>query len=102
MVIRFVSSMLLLSLLVVSVTYAQGRCVQNAIGQVICAPPGGGVQVNSIGQVLCGPGQCVIDSIGQVYCSSQPGGGAAVNNIGQPVCVGGCVRGSSSYCQTPR
>lgn len=93
---------LLFALFATSFVYAQGGCTQNSIGQVICAPPGGGAQTNSIGQVLCGPGQCVINSIGQVICSSQPGGGAMINNIGQVVCVGGCVQGSTSYCQSPR
>lgn len=102
MVTRLVSSMLLLSLIVVSGAYAQGGCIQNSMGQVVCGPPGGGAHANSMGQVLCGPGQCVVNSMGQVYCSSQPVGGAAVNNMGQAVCAGGCVQGNVSYCETPR
>lgn len=90
----------LLALLASSIAYAEGGCAQNSIGQVLCAPPGGGAQINSIGQVMCGPGQCVVNLIGQVYCSSQAAGSAAVNSIGQPVCVGGCVLGSASYCQS--
>jgi hypothetical protein len=99
MIGRFVSSMLLLSLAMASVAYADGGCIENSIGQVVCAPPGGSAQRNSVGQVVCAPGQCVVNSIGQIYCSSQQGGGAAINNIGQPVCVGGCVEASPSYCQ---
>ncbi|MBV5329957.1 MAG: hypothetical protein JZU65_20420 [Chlorobium sp.] len=63
---------------------------------------GGGVAKDLIGQVMCGPGQCVRDIIGTVYCSSVPGGGATIDIIGTPVCVGGCVRGTAEYCQNPR
>ena len=100
--IRKFTISVILSLVVISFAHAQGGCINNSIGQVICAPPGGGIQKNSIGQVVCGPGQCVVDSIGQVKCSSQSGGGAMTNNIGQVVCVGGCVQASTSYCETPR
>ena len=100
--IRFSSIALFIALAATSTAYAQGGCTQNSIGQVVCAPPGGGVQTNSIGQVVCGPGQCLVNSIGQVMCSSQPGGGAMTNSIGQVVCVGGCVQASPSYCQSPR
>lgn len=91
----------LIVLLASSVAYADGGCAKDPIGRVFCAPPGGGAHVNPIGQVMCGPGQCEVNPVGQVYCSSQSGGGATVNNMGQPVCVGGCVLGSSSYCQNP-
>jgi hypothetical protein len=102
---RFVPQTLLLttlSLVASSTAFAQGGCTQDALGRVICAPPGGGAQTDSLGRVLCGPGQCVVDALGRVYCSSQPSGGAAVDALGRPVCVGGCVPGSSSYCQTLR
>ena len=74
-------------------------CVQNSIGTVVCAPPHGGIAINSIGTPECGPGQCV--RIGSVYCSSVQGGGAGVDSIGSPKCVGGCIRGTSSQCVRP-
>jgi hypothetical protein len=101
MSIRVFLFVLFVMLVATLVAYAQDGCTQNSIGQVICAPPGGSAQKNSIGQVVCGPGHCVVNSIGQVLCSSQPGGGAMINNIGQAVCVGGCVQGDPSYCQSP-
>jgi hypothetical protein len=79
-----------------------GSCMQNIYGQVLCSKPGGGIIKNGTGEILCGPGKCVRDGIGDVYCSSEPEGGAALNGLGQAVCVGGCVKGSASYCETPR
>lgn len=102
MSLRFSSIASSLLLAATSVAYAQGGCTQDSIGRVICAPPGGGAQTDSIGRVVCGPGQCVVDPIGRVVCSSQSGGGAMIDNIGRAVCVGGCVQASPSYCQTPR
>jgi len=80
----------------------QGGCIQDAIGQIVCAPPGGGIMANAIGQIVCGRRQCVQNAIGQIVCSSQPGGYAMVNAIGQVVCTGGCESASSSICQRPR
>jgi hypothetical protein len=92
---------LLFSLFATSVAYAQGSCIQSSSGQVFCAPPGGGIGINSVGQVLCGPGQCVTNNLGGIICSSQPGGAATISNMGQVVCVGGCVQANASYCQKP-
>lgn len=74
-------------------------CAVDSIGMVYCAPPGGGAAVDSIGSVQCGPGSCVVNSIGAVYCSSSPGGGAATDSIGSVKCTDGCVRGSKQYCK---
>ena len=70
-------------------------CAENSIGQVICAPPGGGAAANAIGQVVTGPGECIMDSIGRVMCSSQSGGGAALDSLGRVVCADGCVEGKA-------
>src|SRR4029077_3548027 len=92
---------LLSPLFATSVAYARGSCIQSSSGQVFCAPPAGGIGINSVGQVLCGPGQCVTNNLGQIICSPQPGGAAMINNMGQVVCVGGCVQANASYCQKP-
>jgi hypothetical protein len=76
----------------------------------ICSTPsdhtpqltGGGAEKDLIGQVMCGPGKCVSNLIGIVYCSSIPGGGATTDLFGQAVCVGGCVLGTAEYCKNPR
>lgn len=93
---------LYLAVFAASVAYAHGGCVQNSVGQIICAPPAGSLQTDPIGQIVCGPGECVTDSMGQVKCSSQPGGGAMTNDRGKVVCVGGCILANTSYCQIPR
>jgi hypothetical protein len=80
----------------------QGRCVQDGIGKTICAPAGGGAQLDRLGQVVCGLGQCVVNSFGEVSCAGQPGGEAMLDAAGQAVCVGGCVEARHSYCRTQR
>jgi hypothetical protein len=93
---------LYLAVFTTSAAYAHGGCVQDSVGQIICAPPAGSLQTDPIGRIVCGPGECVTDSMGQVKCSSQPGGGAMTNDRGKVVCVGGCVLAKASYCQIPR
>jgi hypothetical protein len=80
----------------------QGGCIADALGQIFCSPPGGGIQKNAIGQIFCGTGQCVSDALGQIVCSSQPGGYATKDLLGQVVCTGGCQQGSTWKCQRPR
>ncbi len=117
--IRLVLFILLLSLTLVSVSSAKedciknisgevicaspgGACIQGTYGQVMCSTPGGGIIKNRMGEILCGPGQCIMNAFGEVNCSSEPDGGAAFDGLGQAACAGGCVKGSASYCETPR
>jgi hypothetical protein len=119
MVIRFALSILLLSLILLSVSNAEdgciakvtgevvcaspgGRCIQGTNGQVRCSAPGGGIIMNGQGEILCGPGKCIMDVFGDVYCSSESQGGAAFDGFGKHFCAGGCVKGNTSYCETPR
>jgi hypothetical protein len=80
----------------------QGGCVKDVIGQVVCSPPGGGIQKDAINQVVCGKGHCIRNAVGQVVCSSQVGGYATKDATGQAVCTGGCESASSSNCQRPQ
>ena len=73
----------------------------NSITGVVCPPPVGGITTDSINRIVCGPGECVKDNIGRVYCSSTPGGAVGKDNIGRVVCVGGCVEASAEYCIEP-
>jgi hypothetical protein len=84
-----------------NLAFAQS-CIKNTFGQILCAPPNGSAQLNAFGQVVCGPGECVVNSLGQILCSSRPGGGAIINQFGQAACVGGCVQASPSFCRVPR
>jgi hypothetical protein len=83
MILRYVFMAFLLILVVSNSVSAHQGCAVNSIGQVICAPPGGGAAVNSIGQVVIGRGGCAVNAIGQVICADTAGGGAATNSIGQ-------------------
>ena len=94
--------LVIISLSAISCAHAQGGCMKDSIGRVVCAPPCGGIQKDSIGRIVCGPGQCVVNYIDQVICSSRSGGGAMINNIGRVVCVGGCVQADTFYCEIPR
>jgi hypothetical protein len=77
-----------------NISVAQG-CAMNSLGQVICAPAGGGAAVNSLGQVVTGAGACSQNSLGQVVCATTPGGGAITNSLGQvQTGLGQCVRNS--------
>ena len=71
---------LLLTIIILSnLAVAQG-CAVNSLGQVICAPAGGGAAVNSLGQVVTGAGACSKNSLGQVVCATTQGGGAMTNS----------------------
>jgi hypothetical protein len=75
-----------------------GVCIRNTEGNVVCSKAGGSVIQNNWGDLVCGPGQCIKDGFGRIFCSAKPYGGAAFSGGGEPVCVGGCVEGSVSYC----
>lgn len=83
----------------------QGACLKDVrLGQVICAPPGGGISQNKSGETVCGPGACVRDPYsGKVHCSSRPGGFAEWDRFNWKfACTDGCIEGSASYCQARR
>jgi hypothetical protein len=115
MVVRLAFSVFILSCLLISTATSQEACINKVTGEVVCAQPGGvcdrevtgkvacskpggSVIKTNMGKLVCGPGQCVKDGLGQVFCSSQPYGGAALDGLGKAVCAGGCVEGSVSYC----
>lgn len=83
-----------------NVNNSSGACLKNMGGQLFCAPPGGSALKDLVGQIVCGPGQCVVDNVNQIKCSTQEGGSAGLN-YGQAVCIGGCIRASTAYCQRP-
>jgi hypothetical protein len=76
-------------------------CINDALGQPVCAPPNGSIAKDALGQPVCGLGQCMKNVLGQFVCSSQPSGYAALNVLSQVVCTGGCEAASRSSCQRP-
>lgn len=76
-------------------------CMPDALGAVSCAPTDGGIDVNNYGQPLCGPGYCLRDWKGDVFCSTTPRGPSHQDIHGQPVCTGGCVAGQAALCTRP-
>lgn len=79
-----------------------GRCVEDSIGRLICAPPGGFIMADAMGMPVCSRGQCAKDNTGRVYCSVIPGGGAILDSIGRVRCVGGCEDAAERYCLRPQ
>lgn len=76
-------------------------CLPDALGKVSCAPTDGGVERNNFGEPLCGPGYCMRDWKGDVFCSKTPRGASDVDRYGEPVCTGGCVPGQAALCVKP-
>jgi len=76
-------------------------CATNQRGEVVCTKSGGGMMNDQYGEQLCGPGYCVKDQRGNVLCSSQPRGGAMVDQSGKALCAGGCVPGTKEACVRP-
>jgi hypothetical protein len=76
-------------------------CAANQRGEVVCTKPGGGMMNDQYGEQLCGPGYWVRDQRGNVLCSSQPRGGATVDQNGEAVYAGGCVPGAKEQCVRP-
>ena len=102
---RFIKQLVKFSLmgfiLSINAAYADNGCIQNDLGKVICASPGG-TAVNSLGGVVCAPGKCATDNLGYLKCSSEVGGGATKDNLGRVVCVGGCIVPSKELCAIPK
>ena len=81
---------------------ADAQCRQNRYGDVICSKSGGGIEVDNYGDVLCGPGNCVKDSHGDIFCSTTPRGAAALDRYGKAVCSESCIKAQSASCVVPR
>ena len=78
---------------------ANAQCVRDVLGNTYCAPPGGGLSINSLGRPMCGIGGRVRDSLGRVICSSVQMGYATIDFYGRAKCTGRCVRGNPRLCQ---
>ena len=46
-----------------------GTCIKDRVGDVKCSPPDGGILIDRYQAPVCGPGQCVTDIKGEVFCS---------------------------------
>ena len=59
-------------LLAFSATTASSHvgCLNESVGNPICAPPNGGIMMTNTGRIVCGYGQCVESSSGVIVCSS--------------------------------
>ena len=78
-----------------------GSCLKDYLGEVRCSPADGGISLDRYKKAVCGPGQCVVDLGGEVFCSRVPKGSAALSRYGEAVCTGGCVGASAEACITP-
>jgi hypothetical protein len=80
---------------------AGGSCLKDRYGEIWCSPPDGGILFDRYEVAVCGPGQCVIDNRGEVFCSSVPRGSAALNRYGEAMCTEGCVGATARACTQP-
>ncbi len=95
-------TMMLLGVLFVgTIAFSQERCMNNRVGEPICAPSCGTIGINSLGEVVCGQGACITNNFGDLICSQQQGGAATKNFFGDVVCTGGCEPASAALCQKP-
>jgi hypothetical protein len=78
-----------------------GGCVKEIFDKVKCSSADGGILLNRFQAAECGPGQCVTNRLGEIFCSSAVKGYATVDGNGDATCTGGCIRGSASACVTP-
>ena len=86
----------------ITTTSAHVGCLNDSLGNPVCAPPNRGIIRENTGRIVCGHGQCMENSAGVIVCSSQRGGFVAKDAVSRIVCTGGCVEGSSSLCQAPK
>ena len=86
----------------ITTTSAHVGCLNDSLGNPVCAPPNGGIMRDNTGRIVCGHGQCMENSAGVIVCSSQRGGFVTRDAVSRIVCTGGCVEGSSSLCQAPK
>jgi len=78
-----------------------GTCIKDFYGEVRCSPQDGGILLDRYKVPVCGPGQCIIDIKGEVFCSRVPKGSAALDRYGDAVCTEGCVSAAAQSCITP-
>jgi hypothetical protein len=74
------------------------ECRLNRYGDAFCSTPGGGIESDRYGELLCGPGYCVKDRRGDVFCSTAPRGGAALDRYGDAICAEGCILAKVDAC----
>jgi len=78
-----------------------GTCIKDLAGALRCSPPDGGILLDRYKVPVCGPGQCITDIKGEVFCSSVSKGLAALDRYGDAVCTEGCVGAAAQACTTP-
>ena len=78
-----------------------GTCVKDRFGEVRCSPPDGGILMDRYQVPVCGPGQCVTDTKGEVFCSRVPKGSATLDRYGDAACTDGCIHAAAQACITP-
>jgi hypothetical protein len=78
-----------------------GSCLKDIHDEVRCSPADGGIFLDRYKNAVCGPGQCIVDRLGEVMCSREARGSAALDRTGDAVCTGGCVRASADACVKP-
>lgn len=79
-----------------------GRCVNDRHGEVVCSTPGGGIVKDRYGDTVCGPGYCITDTNGAVFCSNAPRGAAALDRYGKAACSVACVAATAQMCERPK
>jgi hypothetical protein len=77
-------------------------CLRDRYGNSVCSPSKGGIGVDLYGVPVCGPGACIKNNRGNLFCSVSPGGYAAINLYAEPVCTDGCMPASADYCVRPQ
>jgi hypothetical protein len=75
--------------------------MMNAVGDIACSPPHGGIVITLDGHMLCGPGRCVIGPNHEAVCATEQDGSITFDSYGEPVCTGGCIPASDSACSWP-
>jgi len=78
-----------------------GSCLTDYLGEVRCSPADGGILLDRYKKAVCGPGQCVVNRMGEVICSRVPKGSAALDRLGEAVCTEGCVGALAEACIIP-
>lgn len=78
-----------------------GSCLKDYLGDVRCSPADGGISLDRYKNAVCGPGQCVVNGRGEVFCSRVPKGSAALGRHDEAVCTEGCVGALAEACITP-
>jgi len=74
------------------------HCITDRRGDYKCAQPGGDVILGVFGHATCGPGPCVLDGGGRVFCAREPDQSAVVRPDGIAECTSGCIRASADFC----